>query len=437
MPGAIQGPLSLKMAAPRQGYFMEPRRSQRGLSSLAAVPAAMLLIAAANPIAASQPVRVIHVSVDGLRPDAITSLGPAHLPNFYRLRMEGAVTDNARTDYAYTVTLPNHATQLTGRRVNGAGGHNWVANSDPAPGATLHNNKGSYVASVWDVAHDHGLRTACYASKSKFVLFEQSYNETNGAADVTGSDNGRDKIDVYVNDEDTAALVARFIEDHIADPFHYAFIHLRDTDDAGHADGWDVTPGSAYSFAVRDMDARLGELLDMIDQNSSFATSTYVILTTDHGGTDFGHDDEADSDNYTIPFYVWGPGVACGADLYALNPLTRGDPGGTRPTYGATPQPVRNGEAANLALSLLGLPPVPLSQINVPNSLDTARTLTPGDTNCDGTINPFDVQPFIDALMDPGGYAGTNPCCGIGSADVNGDGTLNPFDIQSFIELLS
>ena len=39
---------------------------------------------------------VIIISVDGLRPDAITNLGPTLLPNFYRLRNEGTGTDTSR-----------------------------------------------------------------------------------------------------------------------------------------------------------------------------------------------------------------------------------------------------------------------------------------------------------------------------------------------------
>ncbi len=51
---------------------------------------------------------VIHISVDGLRPDALTTLGPTETPNFYRLRMEGTFTDNARTAPDVTVTMANH-----------------------------------------------------------------------------------------------------------------------------------------------------------------------------------------------------------------------------------------------------------------------------------------------------------------------------------------
>jgi hypothetical protein len=331
---------------------------------------------------------VIHISVDGLRPDAITALDADSLPNFYRLRTEGAFTDNARDDYDYTVTLPNHTTQLTGRGVEGETGHNWTGNGDPLEGQTLESNKGSYVAGVFDVAHDHGLRTGEYASKSKFSLFDTSWDDVNGAPDVTGEDNGRDKIDVYVNTGDTEELVNTLIANMSGQPMNYAFLHLTDLDGAGHSSGWDPTPGSDYSNTLELMDSRLGLIFDLITSNASLTGRTAIILTADHGGSGTGHGTATLAANYTIPFYVWGPGVMAGAPLYVLNATNRSDPGMDRPPYTDPIQPIRNGEAANVSLQLLGLPPVPGSTLNP--AQDLALTVPPpgdlGLTATDGQV---------------------------------------------------
>lgn len=334
-----------------------------------------LLLVAAAATGAPRADYVIHVSVDGLRPDAVAALGPAGAPNFFRLRNEGASTYNARTDYDYTITLPNHTCQLTGRPVLGAAGHAWIYNSDPAAGQTLHTVKGSYVAGVFDVVHDSGLRTGEHASKSKFMLYPVSWNETTGAPDVTGPDNGRNKIDVYRNLADTTVLVANLVADEAAQPFHYAFLHLADPDASGHACGWDPTPGTCYSDAVVRVDGKLGTLLAALDNDPKLRGRTALILTTDHGGTGTDHSNAALAVNYTIPFYVWGPGVAAGADLYALNPVSRLGPGTGRPPYSDPVQPIRNGDAANLALRLLGLGPVPGSSIGAAQDLAVALPL--------------------------------------------------------------
>jgi hypothetical protein len=315
---------------------------------------------------------VIHISVDALRPDAITTLGPANLPNFYRMRTQGAFTDNARSDYDYTLTLPNHTTELTSRGVLGASGHGWNNNLDPLPGQTLASNKGSYVAGAFDVAHDHGLRTGAYAGKSKFSLFDISWNASNGAPDITGPDNGKDKIDTYLYLDNTAALVNALATNMIAQPFNYAFIHFRDPDTIGETLGF---MGTDYLNTVKAMDGLLGLLFSLVDTNAQLHGRTAIVLMADHGGYDKTHADAARREAYSVPFYVWGPGVLAGADLYALNPACRLNPGTSRPLYSAPVQPIRHGEAANLALGLLGLGPVPGSTLNYVQ--DLAPTVTP------------------------------------------------------------
>jgi len=60
----------------------------------------------------------------------------------------------------------------------------------------------------------------------------------------------------------------------------------------------------------------------------------------------------------------------------------------------------------------------------------------PGDLNCDGAVDAFDIEPFALAVFDPQTYGNQYPNCDINSADINGDGSVDAFDIEPFIELL-
>jgi hypothetical protein len=55
----------------------------------------------------------------------------------------------------------------------------------------------------------------------------------------------------------------------------------------------------------------------------------------------------------------------------------------------------------------------------------------PCDTDCDGDVDAFDIEPFINVLL--GGFgSGCSPCSG----DVDGDGDVDAFDIEPFIACL-
>ena len=150
-------------------------------------------------------------------------------------------------------------------------------------------------------------------------------------------------------------------------PFGFSMIHLRDCDSAGHGHGWDIKHGTPYMEAVAGVDRQIGLIFNLIETSENLKGKTAMIVTSDHGGrlSTKTHTKADEPKNYTIPFYVWGPGIQAGGDLYKLNPITRADPGKANPPYGAkTPPPVRNGDAGNLATALLGLPSIKGSTIN-------------------------------------------------------------------------
>ena len=329
---------------------------------------------------------VIEISVDGLGGTYLNRLfngtatgGPYSIPNFMRLKNEGTSTLAAHCDNNNWETLPNHVSIITARprdSLNGLDGHNWSSNSDPAVGQTIHSNKGSYVASVFDVAHDNGLRTGMYANKSKFSLFDTygsytgggSYNGTYGAIDNNpiGGDNGRDKIDnTYINTALGGTIVNTYItQQKSASPNQFAFLHINEPDAYGHSSGW----GSAtWNSQVVVVDTMIGNIFKLIEHDVPAMTGhTAIILTADHGNQD---NPVTGADRYSVPFFVWGPGVTAGADLYTLNAGLRQATSSYPMTTYSGMQPIRNAEASNLALDLLNLGSIPGSAFNYAQNL--------------------------------------------------------------------
>ncbi len=300
----------------------------------------------------SSATRVIGISVDGLNTDAITRLGTDGAPNFTRLLAEGAGTLNARTEYEQNVTLPNHTSMMTSRRIDRARGGHGVTWDDDRRRMTVTRAAGHPVKSVFSEVHAYGGSTALFSTKEKFALYKRTW---------------RGGIDRFVVHEGQTRLVRTAIADLESTDRAFTFLHMSLPDRFGHTYGG---MSAQYLTAVRRTDRNLGELLDTIDADPGLA-DVAVVLTADHGFLSGSTSHSAKVlDNYRIPFVAWGAGVRSG-DLYDLNPDYR-DPGTKRPTYAAKRQPVRNGDLGNLALDLLGMQAIPGSELDAAQDLDVS-----------------------------------------------------------------
>ena len=360
--------------------------------------AAILLALAADgpvPTAAAAPGQaagsqkfdhVILVSVDGLRPDAIDGPEDGELPGFRRM-LRGPHTLQARSDADMTVTLPNHMSMITGRPVGGPAGHGWTQNEDPPAarhGGTLHKNKGSYVASMFDVAHDEGVLTSVVATKTKFSLTIQSYENDAGDPDRSGRDDGRNKIDVFAlahTSRMARELTTSLLGSHPARSLQ--FVHFAAPDAAGHTTGWDMNQGSPYRAAVAEVDREIAALLAFIDADPLLRGRVAVILTADHGGgvPFISHKVQTAPEDFLVPLLLWLGADGQPSELAAMNADRRAVVAASQYVdNAATPQPIRNAEVGNIAMQLMGLPPIPGSVANGKHDLRLSEPAASAET---------------------------------------------------------
>jgi arylsulfatase A-like enzyme len=218
--------------------------------------------------------RVIIISIDGLRPDAI-ELAP--MPNLMELIKSGAYSLTAQTIFP-SATLPSHASMLTGLcpKKHGVDWNDYIPQRGIAQGIDL-----------FDIAQDAGMQTFMIAGKEKL-------QQVTAASSLDTF--------VWINDRDKVVmetLLANFPMD-----FDLLFIHLATTDDMGHVYGW-LSP-EQLSVVFR-ADEALGALLTALDERG-LRDQTLLIITADHGGHNKRHGTSQPVD-MTIPWIAAGRGV--------------------------------------------------------------------------------------------------------------------------------
>lgn len=290
MIGTRRLPGSLRPHAPRRALgacVLAALITSSSSSSRAIVDAG----AASRPEAATAQTaeaRVILVSIDGLRPDAITR---SDAPAIGALMREGAYSLNARTTTP-SKTLPAHASMLSGVEASAHGitwnDYDW-GREDPD------------LVTVFSMADAAGMPVAAFFAKSKLRQLVHDGD--------TGHLVGPSRWSPFRWDDDrTADEVADFLADGHRPGL--LVIHIAATDRAGHEHGW---MSAEYREAVREVDADVEELVQHAD--AAFGAGGYtLILTADHGGLGFSHDGP-DPRNSTVPWITWGRNVRRGVPL--------------------------------------------------------------------------------------------------------------------------
>lgn len=218
--------------------------------------------------------RVLIMSVDGLRPDA---LSVERTPNIISLAAQGAYTWTARTIHPPS-TLPGHASMLTGYDVIQHG----VSWNDYYP-------EMGYIktTSLFELAHDSGMSTSMFVAREKMQHIA-----------LPGS------VDNFILVSGDYTEIRKKAIEYIEPGFGVMFIHLRGMDKAGHTYGW---MGEEYLAMAANVDDEVAFVMDALRQ-ADLERSTLVFLTADHGGHGKNHMTGLAAD-MTIPWVIAGPGV--------------------------------------------------------------------------------------------------------------------------------
>jgi predicted AlkP superfamily pyrophosphatase or phosphodiesterase len=228
---------------------------------------------------------VIIITIDGLRPDAITE---GNVPHIQSLIKKGSCSLEAKTVIPAR-TLPAHTSLLTGLTPerHGMKINFWVPFM-----------KHVGIETIFSVAKEKGLKTAMFVGKDKlrYLAKPDSVDHFESTGEAPGS-----------ND----TIASRFSSYMKTERPELVLIHFPEPDLTGHQMGW---MSEDYIKALEQVDRAIKVILESLDEAGIYE-HTLLIITSDHGGQGKNHIG-SDSEVITIPWIAVGPGVKKG---YRIN----------------------------------------------------------------------------------------------------------------------
>ena len=217
--------------------------------------------------------KVLIIGIDGTRPDALLN---ANTPNIDDLWQHGAYSFKAKTDEI------------------SSSGICWTG----------------MMTGVW---HDkHNVTTNAYKNPNvtEYPHFFRRYKQFDAASKrysivhwaplhkILQEGDATDALNVKSDAAVSEKAVNRLQEEDV----DVLFVHLDDVDHAGHSKGFGAKKPS-YLTAIEQADIHVGEIIAGLKSRPNYKDENWLVLvSTDHGGSDFGHG--KDIPEHTTIFYI-------------------------------------------------------------------------------------------------------------------------------------
>lgn len=246
---------------------------------------------------------LILISFDGFRWDYMEK---TDTPNLDRLMADGVKADALIPSFP-SKTFPNHYTIVTGLYPEN---HGIVANTmyDPVFDATFSLGNREEVQNgrwwggepIWVTAEKQGLKTLCN-------FWPGSEAEIKGVRPTYWVE-----YDGNVPNEERVEKVLQYLDKPFEDRPSFYTIYLSDPDDYGHLVGPD---SSSINVAIKECDARIGQLIAGLEQRDLFDKVNIMILS-DHGMAQLSQERLIFLDDYLDPTDLRIPNLSPVMDIW-------------------------------------------------------------------------------------------------------------------------